>query len=41
MRKIFADALYWIATVKPNDSYERAAREARQAARFLHPCDDR
>ena len=31
MRKVFADALYWIATVKPNDPYERAAREARQA----------
>jgi uncharacterized protein len=31
MRKVFADALYWIATVKPNDSYQRAAREARQA----------
>ena len=31
MRKVFADALYWIATVNPNDPYERAAREARQA----------
>lgn len=35
MRKVFADALYWIATVKPNDPYEPAAREARQA---LGPC---
>jgi hypothetical protein len=25
MRKVFADALYWIATVKPNDPYQRAA----------------
>ena len=31
MRKVFADTLYWIATVKPNDPYARAAREARQA----------
>ena len=31
MRKVFADALYWIATVRPNDPYEPAAREARQA----------
>jgi uncharacterized protein len=30
MRKVFADTLYWIATVKPNDPYERAAREARR-----------
>ncbi len=29
MRKVFADTLYWIAIVKPNDSYERAAKEAR------------
>lgn len=35
MRKVFADALYWIATVKPNDPYEAAAREARQA---VGPC---
>jgi uncharacterized protein len=31
MRKVFADTLYWIATVKPNDPYEPAAREAHQA----------
>jgi uncharacterized protein len=30
MRKVFADTLYWIATIKPNDPYERAAREARR-----------
>jgi uncharacterized protein len=35
MRKVFADTLYWIATVKPNDSYEIAAREARQ---LIGPC---
>ena len=35
MRKVFADTLYWIATVKPNDPYEPAAREARQA---IGPC---
>jgi uncharacterized protein len=35
MRKVFADALYWIATVKPNDPYGRTAREARQA---VGPC---
>ncbi len=31
MRKVFADTLYWVATVKPGDPYEAAAREARQA----------
>jgi predicted nucleic acid-binding protein len=35
MRKVFADALYWIATVKPNDPYQRAAMEAREA---VGPC---
>jgi predicted nucleic acid-binding protein len=31
MRKVFADTLYWVATVRPNDAYARAARKARQA----------
>jgi uncharacterized protein len=31
MRKVFADTLYWIAIVKPNDPYEPATREACQA----------
>ena len=35
MRKVFADTLYWIATVRPNDSYRQAAKEARQA---IGPC---
>jgi len=35
MRKVFADTLYWVAIVKPNDPYARAAREARQA---IGPC---
>ena len=35
MRKVFADTLYWIATVKPDDPYEAAAREARQE---VGPC---
>jgi predicted nucleic acid-binding protein len=35
MREVFADTLYWIATVRPNDPYERAAKEARQA---VDPC---
>jgi uncharacterized protein len=35
MRRVFADTLYWIATVKPNDPYEAAARAARQA---VGPC---
>ncbi|MBU4272320.1 MAG: hypothetical protein KKE86_06540 [Planctomycetes bacterium] len=26
MRKVFADTLYWIATVKPNDPYEAAVQ---------------
>ena len=35
MYEVFADTLYWIATVRPNDPYQRAAREARQA---IGPC---
>jgi uncharacterized protein len=35
MRKVFADTLYWIATVRPNDPHAIAAREARQA---VGPC---
>ncbi len=35
MRKVFADTLYWIATVKPNDPYGPAAGEARRA---IGPC---
>jgi hypothetical protein len=35
MRKVFADTLYWVATVKSNDPYASAAREARQA---IGPC---
>ncbi len=35
MRKVFADTLYWVATIKPDDSYEAAAKEARQA---IGPC---
>ncbi|MGA2065871.1 MAG: PIN domain-containing protein [Thermoguttaceae bacterium] len=35
MRKVFADTVYWLATVKPGDPYEAPAREARQA---LGPC---
>ncbi len=35
MRKVFADTLYWIATVKPTDPYGPAAREARRA---IGPC---
>ena len=35
MRKVFADTLYWVATVKPNDPYEAEAREARQT---VGPC---
>jgi uncharacterized protein len=31
MRKVFADTLYWIATVRPNDPYSLAAMQARQA----------
>lgn len=34
-RTIFADTLYWLAIVKPNDPYARAAREAR---RSVGPC---
>ena len=35
MRKVFADTLYWVAIVRPNDPYGIAAKEARQA---LGPC---
>jgi len=35
MRKVFADTLYWIAIVKPGDTYEAAAKEAGQAVK---PC---
>jgi predicted nucleic acid-binding protein len=35
MYQVFADTLYWVATVRPNDPYERAAKEARQS---LPPC---
>lgn len=35
MRKVFADTLYWIATVRPNDPYASAAKEAREA---VGPC---
>jgi predicted nucleic acid-binding protein len=31
MRKVFADTLYWVAIVKPNDSYQEPATQARQA----------
>lgn len=31
MRKVFADTVYWVATIKPNDPYKAAAKEARQA----------
>ena len=35
MRRVFADTLYWIAIVKPGDSYAAAAEETREAVR---PC---
>ena len=35
MRKVFADTFYWIATVRPNDPDEMAARTARDA---IGPC---
>jgi uncharacterized protein len=35
MRKVFADTLYWLAVVKPDDPYGPAAREAR---RLIGPC---
>jgi predicted nucleic acid-binding protein len=35
MRKVFVDTVYWLATVKPGDSYEVAAKEARQV---VGPC---
>lgn len=31
MKIVFADALYWIAIVRPNDSWKLPAEEARQA----------
>ena len=31
IRKVFADTLYWVAIVRPNDPYSSAAKEARQA----------
>src|SRR3990172_9857537 len=31
MQKVFADTLYWVAVVKPNDPYGAPAREAREA----------
>jgi hypothetical protein len=31
VRKVFADTLYWIATVKRNESYHAAAKQARDA----------
>ena len=30
MRKVFADTLYWVAIIRPNDPYQRAAMEARR-----------
>ena len=30
MKTVFADAVYWIATAKPNDSWREAAHAARQ-----------
>ena len=35
MRKVFADTLYWVAIIRPDDPYQRAAKEARQA---VGPC---
>jgi len=35
MCKVFADTLYWVAIIRPNDAYQRAAKEARQA---VGPC---
>ncbi len=35
MRKVFADTLYWVAIVKPNDPYASAAKAAHQA---IQPC---
>jgi len=31
MKKVFADTLYWVAIVKPDDPYKAAAQQARQA----------
>ena len=31
MKAVFVDSLYWIAIVKPNDSWAKAAQSARQA----------
>jgi len=35
MKKVFADTVYWVAIIKPNDPYRRAAEQAGQAVR---PC---
>jgi len=35
MKKVFADTVYWVAIVKPNDPYKPAAEQARQAVK---PC---
>ena len=35
MRKVFADTVYWVATVRPNDPYHRASKVARDA---IGPC---
>ena len=35
MQKVFADTLYWVTIVKPDDPYALAAKEARQA---FGPC---
>ena len=31
MRKVFADTVYWVATVRPDDPYHRASKAARDA----------
>jgi predicted nucleic acid-binding protein len=31
MKSVFADTLYWVAIVRPNDSWQQAAEKARQA----------
>jgi hypothetical protein len=28
MRKVFADTLYWVAIIRPNDPYQRACKLA-------------
>jgi len=35
MQKVFADTVYWVAIVRPNDPYREAARESHKA---LGPC---